>query len=47
MIFHQNVTSAVSNNMNKTEDDILWEENHGENSCSGNYSVGKLPLCVH
>jgi hypothetical protein len=29
----------VSNDMNGTEDDVLWEENHEENSSSSGESV--------
>ena len=36
--FHQNPSTrvfknAMSNDMNGTEDDILWEDDHEENSC--------------
>ena len=38
MTFHQYSSTrvsknAVSNDMNGTEDDILWENDHKENSC--------------
>jgi hypothetical protein len=44
MTFHQNpssrsLKSAVSNDMNGTEDDVLWEEDHEENSSSSDESV--------
>jgi hypothetical protein len=42
--FHQNassrgLTSAVSNDMNGINDDVLWEEDHVENSSSSDGSI--------
>jgi hypothetical protein len=44
MTFHQNPSSrfkkcCVSNDMNGTEDDVLWEEDHEENSSFSDESV--------
>jgi hypothetical protein len=30
----------MSNDMNGTEEDVLWEEDHGENSSFNSQSVG-------